>query len=192
MTPELKEEILAIAGDEDDCRVAFYCGRRNFFMGKWIRRAMPPGYIMRFFQPPHIRFERMANPIPIIDGEVGYLRSHFLHYNFSKGLHEWLERHNRYSTYEARETMRALQERPVRWRNLFARDAMTRRFELKNLSFRLPGRPYWKVLYMYLLKRGFLDGRAGLTYCVLQAVYEYHISVKVRELKREAAGLSPS
>lgn len=192
MTPELKQEIITIADNPDEKRVAFYCGRRNYFMGKWIKHAMPPGFIMRFFQPPHIRFERMANPIPTVDGEVGYLKHHFLHYNFSKGLHEWLERHNRYSSYEAKETLKALQERPLRWRNLLARDAMTRRFEMKNLSFRLPLRPVWKFLYMYGLKGGFLDGRSGLTYCMLQAIYEYHICIKLRELKRQQTSLPGS
>jgi glycosyltransferase involved in cell wall biosynthesis len=192
MTPELREEILAIASDSDEKRVAFYCGRKNYFMGRWLKHAMPPSHIMRFFQPPHIRFERLANPIPTIDGEVGYLRHHFLHYNFSKGLHEWLERHNRYSSYEARETVKALKERPLKWGNLVSRDAMTRRFELKNLSFRMPGRPFIKFLYMYFLKLGILDGRPGLTYCTLQAIYEYQICLKVRELKRQERGLPGS
>jgi hypothetical protein len=35
---------------------------------------------------------------------------------------------------------------------------------------------------LYIGKRGFLDGRAGLTYAMLQAIYEYMIVVKVREL----------
>lgn len=192
MTPELRAEITAIAEDEGDERVAFYCGRRNFFMGKWIRHAMPPGFIMRFFKPPHIRFARKANPIPTIDGEVGYLKEHFLHYNFSKGLREWIERHNRYSTFEAEETVKALKDRPLRLRNLFARDAMTRRFELKNLSFRMPLRPLVKFLYLYLLKFGILDGRAGLTYCTLQMIYEYQICVKVREMQRIERGLPGS
>ncbi|MBX3372869.1 MAG: glycosyltransferase family 2 protein [Phycisphaeraceae bacterium] len=192
MTAELRAEIEAIAADPDEARVAFYCGRRNFFMGKWLRHAMPPGHIMRFFRPPHIRFARDANPVPVVDGEVGYLRHHFLHFNFSKGLHEWLERHNRYSTYEARETMKALRDQPLRPGRLFARDPMTRRLELKNLSFRMPGRPFLKFLYMYLLRGGILDGRPGLTYCTLQAIYEYQICLKVRELKRIERGLPGS
>jgi glycosyltransferase involved in cell wall biosynthesis len=184
MTPELRAEIEAIAADASESRVAFYAGRRNYFMGRWIRHAMPPGTIMRFFRPERIRFERDANPLPVVDGEVGYLREHFLHDNFSKGLREWFERHNRYSSIEARETVKALRERPLRWRNLLSRDRMTRRYELKNLSFRLPLRPLWKFLYLYLGQRGILDGRPGLTYCVLQSIYEYQIAVKVREITR--------
>lgn len=192
MTPELRGEIEAIAADESEKRVAFYCGRKNFFRGRWLKHAMPPGYIMRFFQPPHIRFSRLANPLPDIDGEVGYLKEHFLHYNFSKGLTEWFARHNKYSTYEAIETMRALRERPVKLKNLFSRDAMTRRFELKNLSFRMPGRPLFKFIYLYILTGGILDGRAGLIYCTLQSMYEYMIELKVKEMKRQEAGLTPS
>ncbi len=188
MRPELKDEILAIAANPDEQRVAFYCGRRNYFMGKWIRHAMPPGYIMRFFKPPHIRFARLANPVPTVDGEVGYLKSHFDHYNFSKGLDEWIERHNRYSTYEAKETIKALRDNPVSLGRLFSGDAMTRRLEMKNISMRLPFRPTLKFLYMYLLKGGLLDGRAGLAYCRLQKMYEWQIVMKVRELQREAAG----
>jgi len=190
MTPELREEIERIAADPEETRVAFYCGRRNMFMGRWLKRAMPPGHIMRFFQPPHIRFERLANPTPIIDGEHGYLRNHFIHYNFSKGLTEWFERHNRYSSYEATETTRALRENPVRFGDFLARDRIRRRYALKNLSFRMPGRPLLKFLYMYFLKLGLLDGRAGLTYCTLQMIYEYQIVLKVREMKRAERGLT--
>ncbi|MEX0876987.1 MAG: glycosyltransferase family 2 protein [Phycisphaerales bacterium] len=192
MTPELRAEIEKIAAEwvsgarsfEGDDPVAYYCGRKNIYKGRWLRHAMPPGNIMRFFQPPRIRFARDANPVPIVDGRIGYLKEHFIHYNFSKGIREWIERHNRYSTYEANETMKALAEHPIKPGNLLSGDRNTRRLELKNISFRMPMRPLLKFLYMYVLGRGFLDGRAGWTYCRLQAMYEYMIVLKVRELKR--------
>ncbi|MBL4697607.1 MAG: glycosyltransferase family 2 protein [Phycisphaerales bacterium] len=192
MTPELRDEIEAVVAQwdsgkqskENDDPVAYYCGRKNIFRGRWLKHAMPPGNIMRFFQPPHIRFARDANPVPTVDGEIGYLKEHFIHYNFSKGLREWIERHNRYSTYEANETVRALRENPVRIGNLFSSDRNTRRLELKNISFRMPMRPMLKFFYMYVIGRGFLDGRAGWTYCRLQAMYEYMIVLKVRALNR--------
>ena len=192
MTPELRREIELIAADwengskskENNDPVAFYCGRKNIFKGKWLKYAMPPGNIMRFFQPPNIRFARDANPVPTVDGSIGYLRKHFIHYNFSKGIREWIERHNRYSSYEAVETVRALKDNSVKIRNLFSTDRNTRRLELKNISFRMPMRPMLKFVYMYVLSRGFLDGRAGWTYCRLQAMYEYMIVLKVRELNR--------
>jgi len=42
---------------------------------------------------------------------------------------------------------------------------------------------------LYVAKRGFLDGRAGLTFVGLRSIYEYMIVLKVREL--EAAQAQP-
>lgn len=188
MTPALRSEIEAIAADTSRAEVAYYCGRKNFFLGKWIRHAMPPGMIMRFFRPGRIRFERLVNPVPVIDGPHGYLRNYFEHYNFSKGLTEWLDKHNKYSLFEAIEGMK-LREKPVGFGAIVSGDAFARRRALKELSFRLPLRPLIKFLWMYVLKRGFLDGRAGYTYCKLQAMYEYMIVIKMRELARRERGL---
>jgi len=192
MTPELRAEIEKIATDPDEVRVAYFCGRKNMFRGRWLKFSMPPGYIMRFFMPAHIKFERMVNPTPHIEGPHGYLDNHFIHYNFSKGITEWLERHNRYSTYEAIEQSRAMKERGVTWTNLISSDANTRRLELKNLSFRLPFRPTLKFIMLYVFKLGFLDGRAGYTYCRLQSMYEQQICLKMKEMARAERGLAPS
>ncbi|MFM9144466.1 MAG: glycosyltransferase family 2 protein [Phycisphaerales bacterium] len=189
MTPELQTEIAAIAADRTRPEVAYYCGRRNWFMGTWIRHAMPPGMIMRFFQPGHVRFERLVNPVPVIDGPHGYLRNLFEHYNFSKGLSEWIAKHNTYSQFEALEGMKLLAGAPPSLGRLLGRDAFDRRKALKELSFRMPLRPLAKFLWKYLQTRGFLDGRAGFTYGRLQAMYEYMIVVKMAELRRKARGL---
>ena len=189
MTPELREEILAIARDSARPEVAFYCGRKNYFLGKWIRHAMPPSLIMRFFKPKKIRFERLVNPVPVIDGPHGYLRNYFEHYNFSKGITEWFDKHNKYSLLEAMEGLKLRSGGGVGLRGLWSADRFTRRRALKELSFRVPMRPLTKFIWMYLLKGGFLDGRAGYTYCRLQAMYEYMIVVKMRELARNERGL---
>jgi glycosyltransferase involved in cell wall biosynthesis len=188
MTAELRSEIEAIAADPSRPEVAWFCGRRNFFMGKWIRHAMPPGMIMRFFRPERIRFERLVNPVPRMDGPAGHLKHMFDHYNFSKGLTEWIDKHNRYSLFEAMEGMKTL-ERGLGWTGLFSSDRFQRRQALKEFSFRLPLRPWLKFFWMFVLRRGFLDGRAGYTYCRLQAMYEYMIVLKMRELERHRRGL---
>lgn len=189
MTPELRTEIERIAADPDEKRVAFYCGRKNFFMGRWIRHAFPPSFIMRFFRPPHVRFERLVNPVPVIDGQHGYLRAKFTHYNFSKGIAEWIEKHNRYSTFEAIEGVKLLAGQGASRPSLFSSDRVLRRLALKNLSFRLPFRPLLKFVYLYFLKAGFLDGYPGFVYCKLQSMYEYLIALKMVELRRKERGL---
>jgi glycosyltransferase involved in cell wall biosynthesis len=189
MAAELREEIAAIARDPACQEVAFYCGRRNWFMGTWIRRAMPPGMIMRFFRPKYVRFERLVNPVPVIQGPHGYLRHLFDHFNFSKGLSEWIDKHNKYSLLEAIEGKKLLSGARPSFRRLFGRDRFDRRKALKELSFRMPCRPLAKFLWLYVLQRGFLDGRAGFTYCCLQAMYEYMIDIKIAELERREKGL---
>lgn len=189
MTPALADEIRAIAEDPRRSEVAFYCGRRNMFMGKWIKHAMPPGSIMRFFKPSSIRFERLVNPTPVINGPHGYLRGQLLHYNFSKGLTEWLDKHNKYSLMEAMQGLKERASSSPDAGSVFSRDSAVRRKALKALSFRMPLRPLLKFVYLYVVNRGFLDGRAGLTYCVLQSIYEYMIVIKMQEIQRREKGL---
>jgi len=189
VTDELFREISVITSDPSETRVAFYCGRKNYLMGRWLKHAMPPGIVMRLFKPAHTRFERLVNPTAVIDGEYGYLNNYLLHYNFSKGMTEWFDKHNKYSLFEAMENIKRLKTEPNRPTLLFNGDRVVRQKALKNLSTRIPFRPWLKFFYLYLIKGGFLDGRPGLTYCSLQAVYEYLIDVKTNEIKRQDKGL---
>lgn len=189
MTPELAQEIDEIAENPTRSEVAFYCGRRNMFMGKWIKHAMPPGTIMRFFKPPFVRFERLVNPRAVINGSYGYLHGQIIHYNFSKGLTEWIDKHNKYSFMEAMQGLKERRSGSFDARSVVSRDPAVRQKALKALSFRLPLRPVMKFLYLYVFSRGFLDGRAGFTYCLLQAMYEHMIALKIQELQRHEKGL---
>jgi hypothetical protein len=67
-----------------------------------------------------------------------------------------------------------------------AKDFHERRFHQKEFFYRLPLRPVIKFLLLYIAKRGFMDGRAGLTYAMLQSIYEYFIVLKTRELESTA------
>ena len=95
-----------------------------------------------------------------------------------------MEKYNRYASAEAREAVRLLATGGgLDWAGLLAREPTRRRRALKALSIRLPLRPLLRFLYMYLLRRGFLDGRAGLTYCRLLAIYEYLLVLKTRKMR---------
>jgi len=189
MTDELRQEISTIAVDPEENRVAFYCGRRNFLMGKWLKHSFRSDAIMRFFKPTHVRFERLVNPTPVIAGPHGYLRSQFLHYNFSKGLTEWIAKHNQYALFEAMEGVKILRGEAERPPTLFSKDKTLRRRALKYLAFRFPFRSSLRFLHLYVWRLGLLDGWAGLTYCRLMSFYEYMISIKMKELQRRDKGL---
>lgn len=186
VTPELAAEIQRVTSDLTRPEVAYEVRRRDHFRGKWIRRSSQyPLWFVRLFQPGKIRWARKANPIPEIDGPVGRLENDYLHYPFSKGLKDWLWRHNRYSSYEAEETLRSLEASDFSFRELFSGNTAMRRQALKKLSFRLPCRPLQRFFYMYFWKRGFLDGTAGFHFCMLQTFYEYQIALKTYELRHK-------
>jgi len=185
---ELREEILQRAQPQAP-QAAFRVRRKDFFMGRWLKHAqLYPTWLIRLFRPAHIRYERLVNPIAIVDGPIGELAGHILHYPFSHGVSHWIARHNRYSDMEAVEAAR-VRERAGSSGSLWARDPNERRRALKDLFFRLPARPLIKFLYYYGWRRGFLDGQAGLTYATLQAIYEYMIATKGAELERRRRGL---
>lgn len=179
----LRDELRVVAAGGHDGRVAFYCGRENHFMGRWLRHAFPPGQVLRFFRPGAVRFRRLVNPVAVIDGRHGYLRERLIHFNFSKGVGEWIAKHNRYSTLEAIEGLRALDEGVGLSPSSLLGDPVRRRASLKRAAFALPGRPVLKFLYQYVWGRGFLDGLPGLYYCLLQAFYELMIVLKMIELR---------
>jgi glycosyltransferase involved in cell wall biosynthesis len=186
MSPELKSAALQAARSPGES-VAFRVQRRDFFLGTWLRHVQTSPYYVRLFRPEKMRYERLVNPLSVVDGPTGSVAGYLDHFPFSKGLGHWLERHNAYSTLEARQIMEN-RRTPVAfsWREVFfGTDFHEKRFHQKELFYRLPFRPIIKFLLLYVGKGGFLDGRAGLTYAVLQSMYEYMIVLKVRELEND-------
>ena len=178
--PDLAAEIQQAVASES-AAVAYRFRRKDYFLGTWLRHAsFYPLWIVRLYRPGKVSFERLVNPVTSIDGPVGNIKSHLDHYPFSKGVAHWFERHNSYSTLEARED---LNKERVPLSRLLAKDVGKRRRALKSLFSRLPCRPVVKFAYLYFAHRGFLDGRAGFYYSVMQAFYEFMISVKMFEAR---------
>ena len=183
VTPELARS-LAQAAAAPAGNVAFRVQRRDFFLGRWLKHVQATPFYVRLFRPEKMRYERPINEITMPDGPVGEVAGYLDHFPFSKGIDYWVARHNLYSTMEARQIVadRAAQ-RPVSiMKALTASRIEERRVHQKELFYRMPFRPLAKFLLLYLAKGGFLDGRAGLTYAILQSFYEYMIVVKTREL----------
>lgn len=188
-TPELAQEVREVTATAPAEETMYLVRRKDQFMGRWIRHSSSyPIWFERLCRPERTWMtDRRINEHVATDGLVRRLDGHLLHYPFSKGLSHWLDRHNRYSTMEAQEYLKELGRGRVDWRSLLARDPIARRLALKNLACRLPCRPLAKFLYLGVLRRGLLDGRAGLTYCLLQSLYEYMIELKVEELRQAEA-----
>ncbi|MDP9039238.1 MAG: glycosyltransferase family 2 protein [Acidobacteriota bacterium] len=188
VTPELRASILAAVQHPGET-VAFRVQRRDFFEGTWLKHVQTSPFYLRLFRPDKMRYERLVNPLSIPDGPVGQVSGFLDHFPFSKGVGYWLDRHNKYATFEAqqivanRHTHAAAGGAPFSPTAAFTeRDFHKRRYHQKELFYRLPARPLIKFLILYIAKRGFLDGRAGLRYSILQSIYEYMIVLKTDEL----------
>jgi glycosyltransferase involved in cell wall biosynthesis len=181
LAKELREFVQSSPADVAAARIR----RRDFFMGTWLKHAQISPFFVRLVRPRRVHYEREINEVLVADGRIHDLREPFDHFPFSKGVAHWIDKHNRYSTMEAELICRAEHEQPqFSWRSaMFARDFNLRRVHQKGMFYRLPGRPFVKLIYLLILRRAFLDGRAGVTYAVLQSIYEYFIVLKTRELK---------
>lgn len=184
VTPELALS-LKIAIEKESDFVAFSIQRRDFFMGTWLKHVQTSPYYMRLFRPEAIRYERLVNPVSVANGPVGTVDGYLDHFPFSKGIAHWVGRHNSYSDLEAEQIVaNAASREPFSIKKAFTgKDFHSKRYHQKELFYRLPFRPFVKFLLLYVAKRGFLDGRAGFRYAILQSIYEYLIVLKTEERK---------
>jgi glycosyltransferase involved in cell wall biosynthesis len=165
--------------------VAYELRRRDFaWNGKWLKHAQMSPFYLRLFRPDKMRYERLVNPVSIPDGPVSKVDGFLDHYPFSKGFKFWIQRHLGYADMEALTRVKDL-EKGVSFslkKALFSSDFTEKRYHQKGLFYSLPGRPLIKWLYMVIVRRAFLDGKSGITYATLQAIYEYFIVLKSNEL----------
>ena len=190
VTPELvaaMAEFVENPGEHAAMRVR----RRDYLNGTWLRHVTPSPFNIRLFKPGSIRYERLTNPVTIVDGPIAETAAHFNHYPFSKGMTHWFSKHNNYSTSEAGQIIsnrRAGADFSLT-KAFFCRDTNERRFHQKELYYRLPLRPLAMFMLLYFIKLGFLDGRAGLTFAILRSIYEYMIVLKVSEMEAEPVNM---
>jgi glycosyltransferase involved in cell wall biosynthesis len=202
MTPELTAEVVQVVTGrfaqrdpkKAGCGDGYWLNRRFMFMGRWIKGCgYYPSYNVRLFKHRVGRYERIGNlgdtqsgdnevheHVVLSTGPAGYLENDFLHYAYPD-LTTWIEKHNRYSNWEAHALAAGNQGSVAA--SPFGGSIERRRW-LKQFARRLPFRPTLRFLYMYILKRGFLDGYPGFVMSRLMAWYEFVSIAKYREMQR--------
>jgi glycosyltransferase involved in cell wall biosynthesis len=167
---------------------AFVVHWRLIFMGHLMRWGgyYPNGNI-RIWRSGLGRFDdREANEHLIVKGDVDEIRSPIEHHDY-KSISHWIDRHNRYSSMEAREISRGNITGAVP-PSLFGYPE-ERRMALRRIYYQLPLRPAMYFVYRYILRLGFLDGRVGFRYALLYSVFLYWIDLKREEFA--STGIEP-
>lgn len=159
----LRAEIEAIlAASDPDRPVAYSLARKNYYYGRWIRRAgCYPDYQLRLFRrgigrlddaEPHNKF--------VFQGKAAYLANPLDHYT-ERTIADHFRKFNNFTTLAAQE--RAKTKRSVHWTDLLFRPLFT----------------FWKY---YVRRQGFREGMHGLIICGFASMYTFVKYAKLWEL----------
>jgi glycosyltransferase involved in cell wall biosynthesis len=160
VTPQLKEYLYQEI-QKADCPDGIAIPRKNYFMGCFLHSAYPD-YILRFFRRDKTHWPAVIHCSPEIDGTVVRIPKKrkelaFIHLA-NDSVSDILRKSDTYSNYE-----------------------MPRRRHKNYGLGALISRPLFRFIKSYFIKRGFLDGKAGLIHALLDAVYQFVIVSKLIE-----------
>ncbi len=192
--PEALAQEIAQVISSPDAADAYFVNRKFYFLGRWIKHCgWWPSWNIRLFKKGKARFEKIApsrddssgdveiHEHLVVDGRIDYLKEPLIH-DDAKGIAGFVEKHNRYSTWEV-----DVYEKLKKGESYdgvapkFLGNPLERKRFIKHLWVRMPGRPLLRFLYMYIVRKGFLDGYEGLLFCLLMSYHELVINAKIRE-----------
>ncbi len=163
VSEELQYEIREALREDDGVYSGYEIPRLVFYLKRWWRRGgWYPDYDVRLF-----RRERAAwggkdpHEKILVDGKVRKLRHPLRHFSY-RDISDHIDRINRFTSISSRE----LRNDGQRWR-------------LSDALFR----PAFRFFRSYVLKRGFMEGFAGLYVAVTAAVYVFLKYAKLWELE---------
>lgn len=163
VTPELAEAIgRALANPSAQ---AYKIARLSNFCGRWIRHSgWWPDHVLRLFKRGSARFTDAAVHESVqASGAVAALDGHFLHYPYAD-LESMIAKVNRYSTDAAA--------------MMYARGKTT---SVPGIL----GHAFWTFVRIYVIRRGFLDGREGVILAVTAAAGSFFRYSKLWLLNRD-------
>jgi glycosyltransferase involved in cell wall biosynthesis len=182
--PELVNELTGILPGASEEIVAFRVRRRFYMWGRWLRySSLYPSWVVRVVRFGRVRYENRGHAeTQRVDGLIRNLANDLIDENL-KGIDEWFERQNRYSTKDAEYELALEGKSWMPW-HLLSADPLARRAALKRLAIRMPARPLLYFLYSYLVRGGFRDGKDGLAFCRMRALYQGMVVAKKHEMRR--------
>lgn len=186
VSTKLQEQLIRTCNDSAGKHNAYELTPRYLFLGKWMKRTQGyPNWHARLLKKDEVRFEGGVWEQFDSQANIGRIEEPYDHFANSKGLSDWLARHDRYSSWDAEKVFNFLKDK-----NTESLET-TRKLKLRILAARLwPLRPYARFVQMYFFRLGFLEGWQSFVFCHLYFFYELMTVVKIIELKRKKKNLS--
>jgi glycosyltransferase involved in cell wall biosynthesis len=192
LTEELVQEIKNLKAGPPSEIDGFYISRLVYFLGQPIRHGgMYPIWHMRLFRHGCGRCEaRLYDQHFILDGRASRLRNYMID-DQRNSITEWTNRHNRWADAEMRELL--LQPKPGVIAPRITGSPVEKKRALRGFYYQIPIfiRPFLLFIYRYLFRFGFLDGKKGLIFFVLQTFwFRFLIDAKMYESRNSTKGQS--
>lgn len=184
---DLSIEVKTIVENSPDNIDGYWVRFRNIFLGRWIRHAsLYPTWTLRLFRHRGVRYERRkVNAYPVLPPDKeGFLKGHLIHED-KDGIRAFLERAVEFARLEAAEYYSVQKEKRSKvitnLFRIFSAPKSQRRRHLKLIFIRMPFRPLSMFFYLYIIRRGFLDGYPGFVYSALKAIQEWFVNLYIWE-----------
>jgi len=173
----------------------YYIRWRFIFFGRCMQHSWSHGWMLRLVRVGKGEYEDLGmrgeggwdNEVHeniVVDGKTGRLRNHLTH-NSLESLSHWICKQNEFSDWNAARRLQQNDEAIPAIRSFVSSDPLTRRKSFKAIFIRIPFKPVILFLYLYVIRMGFLDGRAGLYFCALRAAHELNINAKIFEVRND-------
>lgn len=185
VTTPLWEEIADITRNDGNGQQGYYLNRRFIFYGQWMRHSWYPSWNLRLFKHRLGRYEdRTVHEHVVLKGRAGFCQNDLFHEDW-RDLTHWIAKHNAYSSREAQEYAAFIDHKNSRVedRSFLPVKLRMKRWIKEELWLRLPARSFLYFCYLYFFKLGFLEGRRGLAFCLMHAIFEQFTALKLWELK---------
>lgn len=193
VTPELRDELIAVFAEPPQDVAGFYVKRRQIFRGRWIRfGGYYPKYMLKVFRHASAYLDNNEFDYRFyVHGRTENLKHDIVEAN----LNEWqisffIEKHNKFAGELAAEEF--ARRRGLRY--LVSPSPFgthdQRVLWLKTIWLRLPlfVRPFLYFFYRYFVRLGFLDGKQGAIFHFLQAFwFRLLVDIKLDEMQREGS-----
>ena len=160
----------------------FWLNYNNHFMGKMLRYGDKMkklalfkkgcGEYEKIEEDSWSHLDMEIHEHPIINGTVGQIKSAITHNDYN-GLEHYINKHNAYSTWEARRYLSLKSSHT---------EQLTKRQKVKYKLITTGWLPFIYFTYSYIVKLGFLDGKAGYYLSKYKSYYFFQIQTKIKEL----------
>ncbi|WCL50385.1 glycosyltransferase family 2 protein [Leptospira sp. GIMC2001] len=162
---ELIQEIISLTEEDRKNANGFAIPRMTYYLGQWIRHGgWYPNRQVRLFRRDQGRFAGfLVHETVQISGHIRELKKPLYHFSY-KSLSDHLIFINHYSTLFAIEKFKQGK-----------RSGLTKAI----------GKSLFKLIWMYIFRLGFLDGKPGLVIAILGSYYNFLKYTKLFELERD-------